>query len=127
MKGNKMSYNIDTWKVKELKDLKIPLKSFYKHERTDWYPDKEFDENGICTLESGAGSRISGYVIDGIMHVNEIKWYGEGSGSAMEFILEPALEDSEGVLIASCVWEGGSTNNKLIVKDGNVTWEDIEI
>ena len=52
---------------------------------------------------------------------------GEGSGYFINEVLEPALENSKGELIASCVWEGGDTINQIIVKDGNVEWVDIDI
>jgi len=45
----------------------------------------------------------------------------------MEWILEPALKDNTGRLEAVCVWEGGDTINKLIVDNGEVKWENIEL
>jgi len=57
----------------------------------------------------------------------DIECTGEGSGSFMDYILEPALKQSKGVLRASCVWEGGDSINKLLVEDGEVDWIDIEI
>jgi hypothetical protein len=52
---------------------------------------------------------------------------GEGSGTAMNWIIEPALTESTGELTASCIWEGGDSINQLILKNGVVSWRDIEI
>ena len=121
-----MSYNIDTWKVKKLSGLCIPIESFFKHERTDWHPEKEYDENGMLTLLF-MESEIVGEVECGILHVESIHISGEGSGTEMGWIIEPALQDSKGELIASCVWESGDSINQLIVKDGDIEWVDIDI
>ncbi len=121
-----MSYKIDTWKLKKLVNLAIPLESFFKSSRTDWHPEKAYDENGMLTLEFMSGT-ITGNIVDGIVHIKDIKIYGEGSGNDLYETIEPALEDSTGELVASCVWEGGDSINQLIVKDGKVEWRDIEI
>jgi hypothetical protein len=124
---NLMSYNIDTWKVKKLENLKIPLASFFTNPRTDWHPEKEYDENGILTLSLMEGTSVTGKVESGIVIVSDIQCHGEGSGTSMNMILEPALKSSTGELIVSCVWEGGDSINQLIVKDGTVEWKDIAI
>lgn len=121
-----VSYNIDTWKVKKLNGLTIPLASFFKHPRTDWHPDKEYDENGLLTLQM-MESHVKGRIKGGILHVTEIEIWGEGSGTVMSWLVEPALRDSRGELVASCVWEGGDSINQIIVKNGAVEWKDIEI
>ena len=121
-----MSYNISTWKVKKLENLRIPLSSFFKHERHDWHPEKKNDEKGVLTLEM-MESHITGKVAHDTLEVIDIQICGEGSGTSMNWIVEPALEDSSGELIASCVWEGGDSINQIIVKDGKVEWKDIEI
>jgi len=36
-----MNYNIDTFRVKKLENLAIPLNSFYKHKHVDWHPEDE--------------------------------------------------------------------------------------
>ncbi len=121
-----MSYNIDTWKLKKLDNLTVPLESFFKSGRKDWHPEKEYDENGVLTLVFMDG-KIVGKVEKGIFRVRDIKIQGEGSGTTMNWIVEPALKDSTGELIASCVWEGGDSINQIIVKNGKVEWRDIEI
>lgn len=121
-----MPYNIDTWKVKTLENLRIPVDAFYTHPRIDWHPDKEYNEDGILTLVC-MESHITGKVNENILEVSEIEISGEGSGTSMDWIVEPALKQSRGRLIASCVWEGGDSINRIIVEEGNVHWEDIEI
>jgi len=121
-----MSYNIDKWKTKKINNLRIPIQSFFTNSRKDWHPNKEYDENGLLTLTMFE-SEIKGKVIDGILEISSINIEGEGSGTSIDWIIEPALKDSTGELIASCIWEGGDSINKLIVKDGVVKWEDIEL
>lgn len=121
-----MSYNIDTIKVKKLENLVIPMDSFYKHEREDWHPDKEIELDGSITLYF-MDSEIHGKLDGNDVIVDKFEVYGEGSGTSMNWIIEPALKDSQGELTASFVWEGGDTINQLIVKDGEIEWKDIEI
>lgn len=121
-----MSYNIDTFKTKKLENLKIPITSLYKHERSDWYPERVNYDNGTVTFEM-MGSEITGIIENDIFLCQSIDCSGEGSGTTMSWILEPAFKDSTGELIASCVWEGGDSINQLVVKEGDVKWKDIEI
>lgn len=121
-----MSYNIDTFKVKKLENLIIPVSALYKHERSDWHPNKEIHQDMSVTF-TNMESEITGVIIDDDLHVSSINCEGEGSGCVVNYMLEPALNDSSGILIASCVWEGGDSINQLIVKDGVVEWVDIDI
>lgn len=140
-----MSYNCDTFKVKKLENLRIPVKSLYKNERSDWHPERKDNDNGTVTF-SIMESEINGIIKKGIKDCNifnqnmkthdprndilvvlSICCRGEGSGTTMNKIIEPALRDSKGELIVSCVWEGGDSINQLIVKNGNINWKDIDI
>jgi hypothetical protein len=121
-----MSYNCDTFKIKKIKDLRIPLSSLHKHDRSDWHLDRINNEDGSVTFVS-CEVTMNGIIEDDTFVCKKIDCSGEGSGTTMNWIIEPALKDSTGELIASCVWEGGDSINKLTVKDGNVSWEDIEI
>lgn len=69
-----MSYNIDTFKIKKLENLEIPLSAFFEHEREDWHPEKEYDENGKLTLNCGCEQTITGIVENGILKVEEIRF-----------------------------------------------------
>ena len=122
-----MSYNINTFKIKKLENLEIPLSAFFEHDRSDWHPEKEYDEDGKLTLSCGCEQEIIGTVENDVLKVESMDMYGEGSGTFIHWILEPALKKSKGIFEASCVWEGGDSINKLIVNDGEVKWEDIEI
>ena len=122
-----MSYNIDTWRTKKLENLQIPLGAFFPVGWEMWHPEKEWMNENELTLTFCGAAEIHGKVIDAIFHIDKVEFYGEGSGTSMHDIFEPALKRSAGTLIASCVWEGGDSINKLIVEDGNVNWEDIEI
>jgi hypothetical protein len=124
-----MSYNIDTFKVKQLKDLIIPVPSLYTHPRKDHHPTKMLSEDNDSWMrfQCMESCFLEGPVIDNAIHVKAINWRGEGSGNDMTEILAPALESSAGVLVASCVWEGGDSINQLRVENGKVEWVDIEI
>lgn len=122
-----MSYNCDTWKTKELKDLRIPIASLFKHDREDWHPERINDDDGTVEFRIMDGVFVRGTIDGDYVAVSMIECSGEGSGTGMHWILEPALKDSTGKLIASCVWEGGDSINRITVDDGLVSWEDIEI
>ena len=122
-----MPYNIDNWRTKKLEDLRIPLKSFFQESNEMWWPEIEWMNKRELTLTFVDAAEIHGEVIDDIFHIDKIEFYGEGSGTSMAETFEPALAQSKGKLVASLVWEGGDTINRLIVNDGVVEWEDIEI
>lgn len=121
-----MSYNIDTFKVKKLENLRCPVASFYKHERKDWHPEKTIEDDMSVTFKS-LDPEWHGKIIDDDFVFESIDCSGEGSGTTMRLILEPALLDSTGILVASCVWERGNCINQLKVENGKITWTEIEI
>ena len=122
-----MSYNCDIFKVEKLKNLRIPMDSFYQHSRSDWHPKRLNYNDGTIGLEVCESSFITGILNNNILDVDSIECSGVGSGSAMHLIFEPALRDSTGELIVSCIWKGGDSVNRLIVKNGDVKWENIDI
>lgn len=122
-----MPYNIDNWKTKELENLEIPLSAFFPESNEMWWPEKELMENGTMILTFCDTAQVIGWMGGDYLHVKDIEFYGEGSGTSMAEIFEPALEQSKGKLVASLVWEGGDSINRLHVIDGHVEWEDIEI
>lgn len=121
-----MSYNIDTFKVKELDNLIIPIASLYKCEREDWHPERTNNDDGTVTF-TNCETEIHGTIQGDYLFVDKIDFSGEGSGTAMSWMLEPALKDSTGRLVVSCVWEGGDSINQLVVDKGEVNWNDIDI
>ena len=123
-----MSYNVDTWKTKELAGLKIPVASLFKSDRADWHPQNINHDDGSMTFAVFNDTAfIKGTVANGILTVSEIVAHGEGSGSACHYIIEPALADSTGKLVAVRVWECGDSIDRLTVEDGKVTSEAIEL
>jgi hypothetical protein len=120
-----MSYNIDKFKVHKLEDLKIPLDSFFRHKRKDWHPEQIIREKSLLTLDWGNSVFIKGVLIGQSLAVSEISWEGELSGTAMRWILDPALGESAGELIAVCIWEGGDVIDTLVVSNGVVLWEPV--
>jgi hypothetical protein len=127
-RNNFMSSNIDTFELKQIKNLVIPVKSLYKHEREDWHPEEKLGEgkDSSVRFEWGESVYIDGLVIDGSLYVKSIELSGECSGTAIDWIIEPALKDGTGTLVASCVWVCGDIN-QLQVNDGNIEWVDIKI
>ena len=121
-----MSYNCHTFKVKKIQNFRIPVQSFFKHSRVDLHPKRINHDDGTVTFSFGEPS-LSGKIENDIFICESIDVSGEGSGWIMAEILEPAFKASMGKLVASCVWEGGDSINRLIVFNGNVSWEDIKI
>jgi hypothetical protein len=121
-----MSYNIDTFKLKKLESFSFPVASLYKNEREDWHPERHNKDDGTVEFNN-METTISGTIENDVFYMKEISCTGEGSGTVMNDMLEPAFKESKGVLIASCVWEGGDSINRIKVNDGNVQWIDIEI
>jgi hypothetical protein len=122
-----MSYNVDRWKTKEIVDLVIPVASLFKHEREDWHPERDDGEDGTVTFRIMEACQITGTIEEDQLRVSSIEAYGEGSGTALHWIIEPALADSRGKLVASRVWEGGDSIDRLTVMDGVVSSEPIEL
>ena len=121
-----MSYNIDTFKVKRLDDLSFPVDALYLNQRKDWHPERVDGEDGSTTF-TNMETEIHGHVKDGRFFIDSIECYGEGSGTVMNDMLELALAESTGHLVASCIWEGGDSINRLEVHDGEISWTEIEI
>ena len=119
-----MSYNIDTWHTKELVDFTIPLSVIHT------------DNNLRVILTENNGVEVDGYypeafelkgqLVHGSVIVSKLYFGGEGSGHAWENFKE-ILSQSSGKLISSQVWEGGESITRLIVIEGKITEEEIEI
>lgn len=130
-----MSYNVDTWKTKELNNLRLPLSAFFEQPRSDWHPHiarehSEVDHRVALTLidsciigviEHPTGAR------DDKLLITDIDIHGEGSGSFLHYVLEPALRKSTGRLVAARVWERGDSIDELTVVDGVISTRPIEL
>lgn len=126
-----MSYNVTKWKTKELADLRIPVASLFKSGRTDWHPQR-VNADGISRFSVMDGSFVEGEAFQDFgdsewLKVTAIEARGEGSGTALDLIMEPALADSRGKLVATRIWEGGDYIDRLTVIDGEVKSEAVEL
>lgn len=110
-----MSYDITTWKTKEIRALAIPLASIEALP----YVNIKMDGNHVEVLATAEGFELKGKLLFGLVHVDLIEFWGEGSGHEWEAFKE-MLSTSTGTLIASQVWEGGDSITRLIVKNGEV-------
>lgn len=126
-----MSYNVDRWKTAQLVDLRVPVKSLFTFDRTDWHPKKHVHDDGSVSFEVILGSFVRGTIerVDDCewLRVTNIEASGEGSGAALHYIFEPALKDSRGKLVATRVWESGDCIDRLTVIDGVLSSESIDI
>lgn len=122
-----MSYNCDTWKTKELKDLRIPIAELVNDAHGSWKPEHVVLLNGDDKISLGEGIEIIGNRRSGYIEVSSIQCQGEGSGHFSHAILEPALKKSTGRMVATRVWEGGDSIDRLTVQDGQVTTEQIDL
>ena len=95
-----------------------------------WIPEKpeifNFKTNEV-DIECGCEQKILGILNDGMLNVTSLNLTGEGSGALMDYVIEPALKLSKGYLEATIIWEGGDSVTKLIVSDGVLTNEPIEL
>lgn len=121
-----MSYNIDKFVLKTIKEFSFPVSALYKNLREDWHPDRTDSEDGTATFKN-METELTGKIEGDRFVLSSISCYGEGSGTVMNDMLEPAFAESVGDLVASCVWEGGDCINRLEVHDGAVSWVNIEI
>lgn len=122
-----MSYDVDTWKVKKLKNLAIPVDGFFVHPRKDWHPEKSVQILDQVEYSCFDSISIVGTEKGGMLYVSLIECSGEGSGTFLDWILEPALKHSTGELIVVRVWEGGDSIDKLIVKNGVLKTKKVEL
>ena len=120
-----MSYNISSWKTKELKDFQLPLDALYADDRG--YLDRpEIMPDRTTSIEGMDGTVIKGKLIDNQLIISSITCYGEGSGTTYDILLI-SFRSSMGTLIAVCVWEGGDSISRLTVQNGTITEEQIEL
>ena len=121
-----MSCNIIRCQIREMKNLKVPIHSFYKHKRKDWHPtppniiDTETME---VELECGDLS-IKGILKEQFLTITDFDMCGEGSGTFKNCILDEALKDSTGYLECNLIWESGDVE-KYIVFNGNIIENDL--
>jgi hypothetical protein len=118
-----MSYNITAWRTKEISNLLIPLDTIKELP----YTDVECKGTSIKADGLSEGFALEGNLIENnIVEVIKIETAYDGSGSTWDLFLR-MLEKSSGTLIATQIWEGGDSISKLIVSNGVVEQEEIEL
>ena len=143
-----MSYNVDRWSTKRLENLVIPIKLLYGEDSWETRPvffDKgyynydnfltgydftpeDLEKNLIAFDYTHDGSELVGYADeDKNFHVLSATFSGMGSGRVLYDIIEPALKESTGTLIASRIWESGDAIDRITCIDGDITTENIDI
>ncbi len=122
-----MSYNIDIWKTKELRNFRIEMAAL--HEKGDYLDSPTLDiKTGILTFTGRAeGFELRGVQSGAWFDVDHIESHGEASGSMQEYLKEHVFPHSTGLLHAVLIWEGGDTIERLTVKDGAIEEEEIEL
>ena len=116
-----MSYNVTHTKVKEIEDFRIPISMLTQAE-------VEFDPEAVMYCFSfGECSNIYGKKEDAVLIVDKLEWYSEFSGTAYRESLLPAFKQSTGIFEAVFIWEGGYEIERVIVVDGEVKEEQIDL
>lgn len=124
-----MSYNISTVKSLKIKDLFLKLDSIYNPSYGNWMPEKgEIDlETGKITIQCGCEQEIIGEIIGTEFKVSELHLYGEGSGTFWCDYMTEILKTSTGEMSGTFIWEGGDSICKVVLKDGVLTEEEVEL
>lgn len=122
-----MSYNIDTWKTKELRNLRIKMTALHYEEDYLDYPTMDTQTGTLTFTGRAEGFELRGVQTGAYLDVDSIESYGEASGTMHDYLKETILSQSTGLLVAVLVWEGGDTIERLTVRDGVVTEEEIEL
>jgi hypothetical protein len=93
-----------------------------------WDDDLVIKEGGTWNYnEDGEGLEMSGIVNpDGSLEVKDVQNSGEGSGTVSQ-LLVALFEEFKGDLVASRIWEGGDTIDKITIKKGKVTEKAIDL
>jgi len=118
-----MSYDITFWKVKEIENLKIPLEAI---QELPYVEVRLLSNNNVEADGPTESFDLKGTLEGSVVNVIELEYGGEGSGHAWEKFKD-MFRLSTGKFIASIVWEGGDAISRLIIKNGKVTEEEINI
>jgi len=129
-----MSYNIDRFHVKELKDFSVPIDLLAyddDHESRGWKVKvslKFIDD--ACIVDCNIGCESDG--ISGKLDlstkriaVTSIKVSGESSGTAYHEIMLPLFKASTGRMRAVVVWACGDAVEEITVDNGTIETVDM--
>ena len=118
-----MSYNITSWKTKELSNLLIPLEVVKNLPYTDVEIDGiDIKADGLSECFEIVGKTAENNMIE----ITKIGTSGDSSGSTWQDFVK-MLKESLGVLVAIQIWEGGDSLTKLTVNNGEVIEEPFEL
>ena len=130
-----MSYNIDRFYVKELKDFSVPIDLIVyddEHRRRGWsvtmFILKIIDDGYIVSYGIGCESAgISGErdISTKRLAVTSIEVSGEGSGTAYHELLLPLFKASTGRMRAVVVWACGDAVEEITVDNGTIETVDM--
>ena len=118
-----MSYNLDNFKIKKLENFKIAAKEFNK--KVFGNPKIDLETNKILFEGDCEVCEFEGILNNGLIEISNISIYGEGSGNFMCDYGNNLLKNSTGTLIATLVWEGGDTIERITIIDGKKETEEI--
>lgn len=125
-----MPYNITANRLKFEKFI-IPISNLYvgviSTNRIDWVPVRtDYPDN--TTVFSVMDTYIKG-VVDksGRLHVTDMDLSGEGSGTAWEWVWEPAISGSFGIFKGMFVWECGKKIERFMYENGELKFNKEEI
>lgn len=122
-----MSYNIDNWTTKEMHDFRIALAALEPVEDYLDEPTIDLQTNVVTFTGRAEGFELQGTIEGEWLIVSKLESYGEASGTMHEWFTEQMLPQSTGYFRAVLVWERGDSITRLIVDDGKVTDEAIEV
>lgn len=120
-----MSYNISDWKTKELSSFQIPISALLECDDMD---SPIFDDTTGLQIFMGLseGFELRGEESGGRLLVDHIEYWGLASGRNFDD-LKAIFKASKGTLVAILTWEGGDSIERLVVRDGSITQESVEL
>ncbi len=122
-----MSYNIDTWKTKDLHDFRIAMHALKEVKGYLHSPSLNIETGVLHFTGRAEGFELQGKQEGDWLLVSHLESYGESSDTMQEYLKERILPHTTGRLCAVLVWEGGDTIERLTVQDGTITEEEIEL
>lgn len=122
-----MSYDLDNWDTKELKDFVLPLEELKQLEINDWPSilDAPAQVIRLTDHEYIESFHLEGTLTSDGFIVTEFWMQGEGASWEYSDHIIPLFKQSRGYMKALLVWESGDTVEYLYVKDGVVTAEKL--
>lgn len=117
-----MSFNISRFKLKEFKNLRIPVEALFPKGAENYHPERVNNDDGSTEFILSPGGGLAGVIDDeGYLNVNDVgDITDDGSGYVMEDILIPALKQSTGAIVFTLIWESGEHIESIVVNNGDI-------